>query len=209
MTEMSVRQWQERFRAGDFNSRDLSVQCEAGWFDWFCRNDALAGRLKKLSSAVLGIKAPFILDNYYVWFKNNCPMAGPLYERVASQYDPDGFRLYFAAQEITGIKRLWEEYPYEDACGRFTAADGHELLRYLTAAYFKAVAWEIVPGTTYEKAILGKVDTSTPEYIAFEKRLYETVLERMGFRERPPQLSGRARMDHATGKDNCKRGDAR
>ena len=57
-----------------------------------------------------------------------------LYERVASQYDPDGFRLYFAAQEITGIKRLWEEYPYEDACGRFTAADGHELLRYLTAA---------------------------------------------------------------------------
>ena len=34
-----------------------------------------------------------------------------LYERVASQYDPDGFRLYFAAQEITGIKRLWEEYP--------------------------------------------------------------------------------------------------
>ena len=29
-----------------------------------------------------------------------------LYERVASQYDPDGFRLYFAAQEITGIKRL-------------------------------------------------------------------------------------------------------
>ena len=26
-----------------------------------------------------------------------------LYERVASQYDPDGFRLYFAAQEIVGI----------------------------------------------------------------------------------------------------------
>ena len=131
------------------------------------------------------------------------------YERVASQNDPDGFRLYFAAKEITGIKRLWEEYPYEDACGRFEAADGHELLRYLTAAYFKAVAWEIVPSTTYEKAILGKVDTSTPEYIAFEKRLYETVLERMGFREQLPQLPGRAQVNHAAGKDNCKRGDAR
>ena len=132
-----------------------------------------------------------------------------LYERVAPQYDPDGFRLYFAAQEIVGIKRLWEEYPYEDACGRFAEADGHELLKYLTAAYFEAVSWEIVPGTTYEKAILGKVDTSTPEYIAFEKRLYETVLERMGFREQLPRPSGRAQTDHATGKDNCKRGDAR
>ena len=72
-----------------------------------------------------------------------------LYERVAPQFDPDGFRLYFAAQEVTGIKRLWEEFPYEDAYGRFEEADGHELLRYLTAAYFKAVSWEIVPGTPY------------------------------------------------------------
>ena len=55
MTEMSVRQWQERFRAGDFSSEDRAVQCEAGWYDWFCQDDALAGRLQKLSKVVMGI----------------------------------------------------------------------------------------------------------------------------------------------------------
>lgn len=132
-----------------------------------------------------------------------------LYERAAPRHDPDGFRLYFAAQEVTGIKRLWEEFPYEDACGRFVAADGHELLRYLTAAYFKAVSWEIVPGTSYERAVLREVDASTPEYRAFEKRIYETALERMGFRgslSRPPD---RARADNTSRKNDCKRGDAR
>lgn len=86
------------------------------------------------------------------------------YEGAAPQLDPEGFRLFRAAGEITGIRNLWEEFPYEDACGRFEEANGHELLRYLTAAHFGAVSWEVVPGTTYERAILREVDTSTEEY---------------------------------------------
>ena len=96
-----------------------------------------------------------------------------VYERTAPQHDPEGFQLFFAAQEVTGIRRLWEEFPYEDACGCFEFADGRQLLRYLTAARFGAVSWETVPGTTYERAVLREVDTSTPEYRAFEKQIYE------------------------------------
>ena len=55
--------------------------------------------------------------------------------------------------------------------GAFEASDGHALLRYLEAAHFDAITWEIVPGTTYERAILGKVDTTTPEHRAFVKKL--------------------------------------
>ena len=37
-----------------------------------------------------------------------------------------------------------------------------------------------VPGTTYERAILGKVDTTTPEYRAFREAICKDALGRMG-----------------------------
>ena len=85
------------------------------------------------------------------------------YAQLAPTLDADGFSLYAAAEEITGLK-VYEEFPYEDNRGMFEMADGHTLLRYLEAAYFGAVTWEIVPGTPYERAILGEVDKTTPEY---------------------------------------------
>lgn len=67
---LSVRQWQENYRTGTYDSKDVEVQRSAGWWNWHCRDDAMAGRLKRLAPLVLGIKAPFILDNYTVWFTN-------------------------------------------------------------------------------------------------------------------------------------------
>ena len=92
------------------------------------------------------------------------------YAQLAPTLDADGFSLYAAAEEVTGLK-VYEEFPYEDNRGMFEMADGHTLLRYLEAAYFGIVTWEIVPGTPYERAILGEVDKTSPEYRAFYQKI--------------------------------------
>jgi len=81
-TRISIREWQKQYKDGAFNSKERSVQVSAGWYDWFCRDDALLGRLKKLAPVIMGITEPYILDNYYLWLKNNCPLNGTLYDDV-------------------------------------------------------------------------------------------------------------------------------
>jgi hypothetical protein len=92
------------------------------------------------------------------------------YAQLAPTLDADGFSLYAAAEEVAGLK-VYEEFPYEDNHGMFEMADGHTLLRYLEAAYFGTVTWEIVPGTPYERAVLGEVDKTSPEYRAFYQKI--------------------------------------
>ena len=113
------------------------------------------------------------------------PSAGELqqiYEAIAPGQDEYGFSLYFAAKHLTGID-VPSHFPYEENQGLFESAKGSLLLRYLTAARFGAVTWEVVPGTCYKKAILGTVDTSTEEYQTFERELYEKALEWLGFQD--------------------------
>ena len=106
-----------------------------------------------------------------------------LYNTISPHLDPKGFTLYHIAERITGID-VPSFFPYEDNRGLFEEMDGHQLMPYLKAAYFHTVDWTVVPGTTHEKAALRKVvDTSTPEYQAFERELYEKTLERMGFQD--------------------------
>ena len=88
----------------------------------------------------------------------------------ASTRYTDCFSLYVAAEDATGLK-FYEEFTYEDNRGMFEMAAGHTLLRYLEAAYFGTDTWEIVPGTPYERAILGEVDKTTPEYRAFYQKI--------------------------------------
>ena len=52
------------------------------FFDWFCKETSLKSKATSLMPKVMKfVKFKRIdLDTHYVWFKNNCPMNGSLYD---------------------------------------------------------------------------------------------------------------------------------
>ena len=109
------------------------------------------------------------------------------YDTIAPDFDDGGFRRYDAALAISGYPNLPGEFPYEDNRGVFDEADGHQLLKYLTALHFHAVRWRSCRGTPYEKAVLLDVDTATPEYRAFESSSIRRPCVTLGFQGLLPQ----------------------
>lgn len=84
---ISIKEWIDKFLSGEFDkkdsfSEDIKTQIQAGWYDWFCKDSSLAAKTKKMANIVRQIKSggKVNLDNWYVWFKNNCPLNGPLYD---------------------------------------------------------------------------------------------------------------------------------
>jgi len=78
---MSINEWMRRFYNGDWDSTDVKVQIEAGWYDWFCKDSSLRNKTLRVGRILRDIDPAKV--NYrtmYVWFKNNCPLNGPLYD---------------------------------------------------------------------------------------------------------------------------------
>jgi hypothetical protein len=80
--EISVREFIKNYETGKYDSNDKDTMIEAGWFDWFCKDKNLKPRLDRLFPKVTQIahSAKINMDRMYVFFKNNCPMRGNLYD---------------------------------------------------------------------------------------------------------------------------------
>ena len=90
MAIITIREWLRKYENGDFTPSKYATQqemlekaCSAGWYDWFCNTQSRNKRMEKQFVGLLKkITNDYILDNYYIWFKNNCPCAAPLYDDI-------------------------------------------------------------------------------------------------------------------------------
>ena len=82
---MTINEFCRRFLNSEFNFSLTSVQIEAGWYDWWCRPSALRGKTEKLGAKIVRIQKSkrFDSDKSYVFFKNNCPVVGKLYDQFS------------------------------------------------------------------------------------------------------------------------------
>lgn len=122
--EMTLVEFAERFNAGKFKSRDRHTQCIAGWYDWFCSDFALAAKTEYLGKKVLSIldSKKFDKTKSYVFFKNNCPCVGALYDQF-SICDIESGDVLFCAQHLEKgshgcDKAHWELYDADISFGK-------------------------------------------------------------------------------------------
>ena len=135
--ELSVRQWQELYRTGAFDKKDLDTQRQAGWWDWHCHWDALAGRLKRIAPVVTGIKEPVLLDNYTIWFANiRSPGRKAVYDRVQFELlgDTHGGRVFRVDLGNPNEPEKWTLYTqrFGFAAAEYGCAHVRDMIQYIS-----------------------------------------------------------------------------
>ena len=132
--QIKLSEWIQRFQSGDFENKNTKTQIEAGWYDWFCRDTSLANKTKKMGNIIKQFKAggKVDLETSYVWFKNNCPLNGPLYDdfRIA---DIENNNNLFVIQ----IDCVWNDSRYTV----FERLDGFEKPVFQTDSSRELVKW--------------------------------------------------------------------
>jgi hypothetical protein len=97
--KISLKEWVSKYDNGDFDVNSSAVMVEAGWYDWFCKETSLLTKLKKMIPIVKTIAKSNLIDpdKVYVFFKNNCPVNGNLYDSLSICDIETGDVLYWVA----------------------------------------------------------------------------------------------------------------
>lgn len=76
----TLREQFEAFSEGRYVDSDGQESHCYNFYDWFCKDTSLKNKANTLfrASRRFAKKMDIDLDKHYVFFKNNCPMRGPL-----------------------------------------------------------------------------------------------------------------------------------
>lgn len=108
--KISIRAFLEKWDAGYYSiSRESML--DAGWYDWFCSNKALYGRLKRMVDQLKALlpSSKIDLDKHYVWFKNGCPCVGHLYDQIHISALDENDKTHWCIIPHSGFKKTFGE----------------------------------------------------------------------------------------------------
>lgn len=108
--QMNLKVWVKKWQDGDFSDPTVASKSkaaiEAGWYDWFCSDNALFKKTQKLGKIVERISKSDKInpETMYVFFKNNCPVYGPTYDSLSICDIKTGDVLFWVSPKCTHVK---------------------------------------------------------------------------------------------------------
>jgi hypothetical protein len=137
MVEYNAKQQIDAFKKGEY------LDTFFYFYDWFCKYSSLEAKSKSLMNKAIKFAKKYNIDleNHYIWFKNNCPCEGTLY---------DDFR--FA--DVTSGNTIWTVIPKSGHRNEKGAAV------YGTLNDFKSA---IITGDTWTEMIKKPIDLVSTE----------------------------------------------
>lgn len=105
--KLSIREWSINFMTEQYSDASIKTQIKAWWWDWFCKDTSLRAKTYKFGKIIIKIngEGKIDLDKNYVWFKNNCPLNGPLFDDFRFADLEDG-EVQFTVQHLCCWNRL-------------------------------------------------------------------------------------------------------
>ena len=125
----SLREQFKAFDQGRYLDSDGNESNCYNFYDWFCKDSSLKNKANTLfrASRRFAKKMDIDLDKHYVFFKNNCPMVGPLRDDVRI-CDKETGDVLFTVTPTTGRVEVWGSENY------FSEAlfEGHSLISFFS-----------------------------------------------------------------------------
>ena len=133
--KISVRQWQEMYRAGIFHQDAFHIPEQAGWDDFY---DPLNNKgLQNLSKLAMSITHPFVLDNYHVYFLHHTPGVGPMFGCAYFDLlsEDRTKKVFFVALDSPHERKKWALMTrrYGDGAPEFESSNIRSMSRYINS----------------------------------------------------------------------------